>query len=133
MWQQSLSVWRDAGLEWQRPAGWAAADVNQQRTEPIPVVPAAMPTDAGLAAPPSGEPAGQAGQLRGDAGQLRGDAGQPVGVPGSSVGVPANSVKAPGQSAVAPGNSGAPGSSPDPATRTSGGAAVRSWSVPLPA
>ena len=74
VWQQSLSAWRDAGLEWQRPAGWAAADVNQQRTEPIPVVPA----DAGLAAPPSGEPAGQAGPIRGD-GQIRGDAGQPGG------------------------------------------------------
>src|SRR4029077_11899206 len=22
VWQQSLSAWRDAGLEWQRPAGW---------------------------------------------------------------------------------------------------------------
>jgi len=71
VWQQSLSAWCDAGLEWQRPAGWAAADVDQQRTEPIPVVPA----EVGLAAPPSGEPAGQAGQLHGDAGQLRGSAG----------------------------------------------------------
>jgi hypothetical protein len=39
-WQQALSVWRRAGLEWQRPAGWAVADADLQRTEPIPVVPA---------------------------------------------------------------------------------------------
>ena len=54
VWQQSMSAWREAGLEWQRPAGWEPADVDQQRTEPIPVVPAMVPLDAGPAAPPSG-------------------------------------------------------------------------------
>jgi hypothetical protein len=38
VWQQSLSAWRRAGLEWQRPAGWEPADADLQRTEPIPVV-----------------------------------------------------------------------------------------------
>ena len=116
VWQQSMSVWRDAGLEWQRLAGWEPADVDQQRTEPIPVVPAAVPPDAGLAAPPSGGPAGQAGPPVGTPGSSVGTPGRPVGTPGKSVGVPGSSVgagqsvKAPGQSAVAPGNAGAPGS-----------------------
>ena len=67
VWQQSLSAWREAGLEWQRLAGWEPADADQQRTEPIPVVPAmTTPLDAGLAAAsPDGGPARQAGQLRG--------------------------------------------------------------------
>ena len=54
VWQQSLSAWREAGLEWQRPAGWESADADLQRTEPIPVVPAALASDAGPAVPPSG-------------------------------------------------------------------------------
>jgi hypothetical protein len=41
VWQRALSAWREAGLEWQSAASWAAADVDLQRTEPIPVVPAA--------------------------------------------------------------------------------------------
>jgi len=55
VWQQSSSAWRDAGLEWQRPAGWETADADHQRTEPIPVVSAAVePAEAGLAtAPPA--------------------------------------------------------------------------------
>ncbi|HUL26540.1 MAG TPA: hypothetical protein VLW44_12305 [Streptosporangiaceae bacterium] len=40
VWQQSSRAWHDAGLEWQRPAGWETADADLQRTEPIPVVPA---------------------------------------------------------------------------------------------
>src|SRR5262249_29165267 len=74
VWQQSLSAWREAGLEWQRPAGWAPADVDLQRTEPIPVVSAAMSTDVDLATPPSGQP-GQLGGFGEDAGQLREGAG----------------------------------------------------------
>src|SRR5215469_15722235 len=54
VWQQSSSAWHDAGLEWQRPAGWETADADRQRTEPIPVVSAAVaPAEAGLAAAPS--------------------------------------------------------------------------------
>jgi hypothetical protein len=68
VWQQSMSAWREAGLEWQRLAGWEPADADQQRTEPIPVVPAMVPLDAGPAAPPSGGPARQAGPPRGRAG-----------------------------------------------------------------
>ncbi|HEY1343728.1 MAG TPA: hypothetical protein VGF54_01925 [Streptosporangiaceae bacterium] len=55
VWQESLSAWREAGLEWQRLAGWEPADADQQRTEPIPAVPAMMPVDAG-------RPRGRAGQ-----------------------------------------------------------------------
>ncbi|HYA51562.1 MAG TPA: hypothetical protein VEG33_10365, partial [Streptosporangiaceae bacterium] len=80
VWQQSLGAWREAGLEWQRLAGWEPADADRQRTEPIPAVPAMMPVDAGLAAPPSGGPAGhprgRAGQSFRDPGQSRGRAGQ---------------------------------------------------------
>jgi hypothetical protein len=65
VWQQSMSAWREAGLEWQRLAGWEPADVDEQRTEPIPVVPAMVPLDAGPAAPPSGGSARQAGAPRG--------------------------------------------------------------------
>src|SRR5690242_14155360 len=69
VWQQSMSAWREAGLEWQRLARWEPADVDEQRTEPIPVVPATVPLDAGPAAPPSGGPARQAGPPRGRGGQ----------------------------------------------------------------
>jgi hypothetical protein len=55
VWQRALSAWREAGLEWQRPAGWAPADVDLQRTEPIPVVPA---DDAPLAGPVADQAAG---------------------------------------------------------------------------
>ena len=83
VWQQSLSAWRGAGLEWQRLAGWEPADADQQRTEPIPVVPAMVPLDAGLAAPPSGGPARQAGPPRG-----RGQHPRPLGpaarIPGAA-------------------------------------------------
>jgi hypothetical protein len=80
VWQQSLSAWREAGLEWQRLAGWEPADVDEQRTEPIPVVPAMAPLDAGLAAPPSGGPASPAGP-RGGVGQHPGP-GRPHPRPG---------------------------------------------------
>ena len=80
VWQQSLNAWREAGLEWQRLAGWEPANAGQQRTEPIPVVPAmTTPVDTGLAASPDGGPAWQAGQLRGRPGRARrrpGRAGQ---------------------------------------------------------
>jgi hypothetical protein len=80
VWQQSLNAWREAGLEWQRLAGWEPVSADQQRTEPIPVVPAVTtPVDAGLAAPPDGGPARQTGQLRGRpgrAGRHPGRAGQ---------------------------------------------------------
>ena len=104
VWQQSLSAWREAGLEWQRLAGWEPADADEQRTEPIPVVPAMVPLDAGpAAAPPSGGAVRQAGPPRGRAGRHPapppGPAGQPRG----------------------------------PAARTPGAAAARSWSVPRPA
>jgi len=57
VWQQSLSAWQDAGLEWQRPAGWETADADGQRTEPIPVVPAEVAlAEAGLAAVPAAGP-----------------------------------------------------------------------------
>jgi hypothetical protein len=57
VWQQSSSAWHDAGLEWQRPAGWETADADGQRTEPIPVVSAAVvPAGADLAAPPPAPP-----------------------------------------------------------------------------
>jgi len=78
VWQQSMSAWREAGLEWQRLAGWEPADADEQRTEPIPVVPAIVPLDAGPAAPPSGGPAGQAGQTRGRAGQHPAGRGRPA-------------------------------------------------------
>jgi hypothetical protein len=61
VWQQSLSAWREAGLEWQRLAGWESADADQQRTEPIPAVTAMMPADAGPAAPPPSGPAKRPG------------------------------------------------------------------------
>jgi hypothetical protein len=52
VWQQSSSAWHDAGLEWQRPAGWETADADRQRTEPIPVVSEPVtPAEAALAAP----------------------------------------------------------------------------------
>ncbi len=59
VWQQALGAWREAGLEWQRPAGWEPADADLQRTEPIPVVSAtATAADVGLAPSPAGPPAG---------------------------------------------------------------------------
>jgi hypothetical protein len=64
VWQQAFTVWRLAGLEWQRPPGWQSADADLQRTEPIPVVPAvAVPADAGESACPiADDAAGRGGQ-----------------------------------------------------------------------
>ncbi len=77
VWQQALSVWSTAGLEWQRPAGWAVADADLQRTEPIPVVPAAetAPVTAGPVPerPPGPDRAGTAGPA--PAGAAGGSAG----------------------------------------------------------
>ena len=69
VWQQALSAWNEAGLEWQRPAGWHPADSDLQRTEPIPVVradillddaaPAAAPARAAGGGRPPGPGGGQ--------------------------------------------------------------------------
>jgi hypothetical protein len=72
VWQQSLSAWREAGLEWQRLAGWEPADADEQRTEPIPVVPAMVPLDAGAAGPPRGRAGQHPAPPRRPAGQPRG-------------------------------------------------------------
>ena len=79
VWQQSMRAWREAGLEWQRLAGWEPADADEQRTEPIPVVPAMVPLDAGPAAPPSEGSARPAGPPRGPAGQHPAPPRRPVG------------------------------------------------------
>ncbi|HYB85643.1 MAG TPA: hypothetical protein VEC76_02240 [Streptosporangiaceae bacterium] len=90
VWQQSLSVWRRAGLEWQRPAGWEPADADLQRTEPIPVVAAIpVPADAGPAGPPPGVAAAPGTQPAGTEpdspasgagdGQQPADGGRPAG------------------------------------------------------
>src|SRR5262249_61133692 len=55
--QRAARAGREAGREGQRLAGWGWADADQQRTEPIPAVPAMKPAAAGLAAPQLGEPA----------------------------------------------------------------------------
>ncbi len=54
VWQQAWGAWQEAKLEWQRPPGWVPADTDLQRTEPIPVVPAAaVPVDRSPVSPPS--------------------------------------------------------------------------------
>ena len=60
VWQRALSVWRAAGLEWQSPVGGTAFDVDLQRTEPIPVVPAADVSPATARPAPEQPPGAEA-------------------------------------------------------------------------
>ncbi|HEY6278522.1 MAG TPA: hypothetical protein VIX86_19585, partial [Streptosporangiaceae bacterium] len=80
VWQRALNAWREAGLEWQRPAGWTPADVDLQRTEPIPVVPASgiPPMEPAGSAPE--QPPGPGGRAGPDSEGSSGEAGldQPV-------------------------------------------------------
>jgi hypothetical protein len=58
VWQQSLEVWREAGIDWLRqgpsPEDLAAIEAEEHNTEPIPVVPAFDPP-AGTEAPADDE------------------------------------------------------------------------------
>jgi hypothetical protein len=103
IWQRAVSIWRAAGLDWQRPAGWAFDDADQ-RTEPIPVVPAAdvaLVTDVSAPEQPPGADGGPGPDSQGHGPEAGHSAGSGLAGPAAETGAgPETAARAPAGSVL---------------------------------